>query len=83
MQNWIVMAQNSKAQNMRACSQIENDSIPSQEVANRLADKLERENPGFVVKEAYRIHQRMSREELENLAFFPNGCLVEVIVFDL
>ena len=79
MQNWILMAQNSKGQTMRACSQIADDEIPSLEAANRLADKLEQEEPGFIVKEAYRIH----REELEALDFFPHGCLAEVIVFDL
>ena len=65
-----------------ACSQIAEDEIPSLEAANRLADKLEREEPGFIVKEAYRIHKDMSREELEALDFFPHGCLAEVIVFD-
>lgn len=83
MQNWILMAQNSKGQTMRACSQIAEDGLPSLEAANRLADKLEQEEPGFVVKEAYRIHRDMSREELEALDFFPHGCLAEVIVFDL
>ena len=78
MQNWIIMAQNSKGQNLRACSQIADDNIPSLE----LADKLEREEPGFIVKEAYRIHKDMSREELEALDFFPHGCLAEVFVFD-
>ena len=78
MQNWILMAQNSKGQNLRACSQIAEDEIPSLEAANRLADKLEREEPGFIVKEAYRIHKDMSREELEALDFFPRGCLAEV-----
>ena len=82
MQNWILMAQNSKGQTMRACSQIENNDIPTQEAANRLADKLEREEPGFIVKEVYRIHKGMSREELEALDFFPHGCLAEVFVFD-
>ena len=53
MQNWILMAQNSKGQTMRACSQIAEDDIPSLEAANRLADKLEQEEPGFIVKEAY------------------------------
>lgn len=82
MQNWILMAQNHKDQNLRACSQIADDNTPSLEAANLLADKLEREEPGFIVKEAYRIHKDMTREELENLDFFPHGCLVEVIVFD-
>ena len=82
MQNWIIMAQNHKGQNLRACSQIADENIPSLEAANRLADKLEREEPGFIVKEAYRIHKDMSREELEALDFFPRGCLAEVFVFD-
>ena len=82
MQNWIIMAQNSKGQTMRACSQIADDEISSLEAANQLADKLEREEPDFIVKEAYRIHKDMSREELEALYFFPHGCLAEVLVFD-
>lgn len=41
MQNWILMAQNHKGQNLRACSQIADDNIPSLEAANRLADSLE------------------------------------------
>ena len=82
MQNWILMAQNSKGQNMRVCSQIADETIPSQQAAQLLADKLEREEPGFIVKEAYRIHKDMSREELEALDFFPHGCLAEVFVFD-
>ena len=83
MQNWIIMAQNHKGQTMRACSQIADDEISSLEAANRLADKLEQEEPGFIVQEADRIHRDMSREELEALDFFPHGCLAEVIVFDL
>ena len=82
MQNWIIMAQNHKGQNLRACSQIAEDEISSLKAANQLADKLEREEPGFIVKEAYRIHKDMSREELEALDFFPHGCLAEVFVFD-
>lgn len=34
MQNWILMAQNSKGQNLRACSQIADDNIPSLEAAS-------------------------------------------------
>ena len=47
MQNWILMAQNHKGQNLRACSQIADENIPSQQAAQLLADKLELEDPGF------------------------------------
>lgn len=80
MQNWIIMATNNKGRNMRGCAQIANDDIPSHQAIQLLVDKLERENVGFVAIEAYRIHKDMSRKDLENLDFFPSGCLAEVYV---